>query len=106
MGRRGHPLSHSRPGRDLGELYPKLYRALRLKPNDLTTERGPPARHAAETEAAGSAMTLRDRIGVDVGRKLRLEDAVAWAAAHGVRLIDVQLEPAPTRSARSTPRAP
>lgn len=37
-------------------------------------------------------MTLRDRIGVDIGRKLRLEDAVAWAAGHGVRFIDVQLD--------------
>src|SRR3954452_21692564 len=37
-------------------------------------------------------VTLRDRIGVDVGRKLRLEDAVAWAAGHGVRFIDVQLD--------------
>ena len=37
-------------------------------------------------------MTLRDRIGVDVGRKLRLEDAVAWAAEHRVRFIDVQLD--------------
>jgi sugar phosphate isomerase/epimerase len=37
-------------------------------------------------------MSLRDRIGVDVGRKLRLEDAVAWAARHQVRFIDVQLD--------------
>jgi len=37
-------------------------------------------------------MTLRDRIGVDVGRKLRLEDAVAWAAEHEVRFVDVQLD--------------
>jgi sugar phosphate isomerase/epimerase len=37
-------------------------------------------------------MTLRDRIGIDVGRRLRLEDAVAWAAEHGVRYIDVQLD--------------
>ncbi len=37
-------------------------------------------------------MALRDRIGVDVGRKLRLEDAVAWAAEHRVRFIDVQLD--------------
>ena len=36
--------------------------------------------------------TLRDRIGIDVGRKLRIEDAVAWAAHHGVRHIDVQLD--------------
>jgi hypothetical protein len=37
-------------------------------------------------------MNLTDRIGVDVGRKLPLEDAVAWAAANGVRFIDVQLD--------------
>lgn len=37
-------------------------------------------------------MNLRDRIGVDIGRKLRLEDAVAWAAGHAVRFIDVQLD--------------
>ncbi|HLY46432.1 MAG TPA: sugar phosphate isomerase/epimerase family protein [Stellaceae bacterium] len=37
-------------------------------------------------------MSLRERIGVDVGGKLALEDAVAWAAAHGVRYIDVQLD--------------
>jgi sugar phosphate isomerase/epimerase len=32
------------------------------------------------------------RIGIDVGRKLRLEDAVAWAGAHDVRVIDIQLD--------------
>jgi sugar phosphate isomerase/epimerase len=32
------------------------------------------------------------RIGIDVGEKLPLEDAVAWAARHGVRIIDVQLD--------------
>jgi sugar phosphate isomerase/epimerase len=37
-------------------------------------------------------MKLRDRIGVDVGKRLRLEDAVEWAAAHQVRWIDVQLD--------------
>jgi sugar phosphate isomerase/epimerase len=37
-------------------------------------------------------MALRDRIGVDVGRRLRLEDAVQWAAAHDVRYIDIQLD--------------
>lgn len=47
---------------------------------------------AAETQADRSAMNLRDRIGVDIGRKLRLEDAVAWAAGHAVRFIDVQLD--------------
>ncbi len=36
--------------------------------------------------------TLRDRIGIDIGRKLRLEDAIEWAARHDVGLIDVQLD--------------
>ena len=35
-------------------------------------------------------MNLFERIGVDVGRKLPLEEAVSWAAAHRVRFIDVQ----------------
>jgi sugar phosphate isomerase/epimerase len=37
-------------------------------------------------------LSLFDRIGVDVGGKLALEEAVAWAAAHRVRYIDVQLD--------------
>lgn len=39
-------------------------------------------------------MTLipADRIGIDVGRKLRLEDAVTWAAENGVGIIDIQLD--------------
>ena len=37
-------------------------------------------------------MSLHDRIGVDIGRKLSLEDAAAWAAAHDVRFADVQLD--------------
>jgi len=37
-------------------------------------------------------VNLRERIGVDVGRKLPLEDAVAWAGANQVRTIDVQLD--------------
>jgi sugar phosphate isomerase/epimerase len=37
-------------------------------------------------------MDLIDRIGVDVGRRLKLEDAIAWAAANGVRYIDIQLD--------------
>ncbi len=38
------------------------------------------------------AMSLRDRIGVDIGRKLSLEDAIAWAAEHSVCFVDVQLD--------------
>jgi sugar phosphate isomerase/epimerase len=37
-------------------------------------------------------MTLHERIGVDVGRRLKLEDAIEWAAAHDVRYIDIQLD--------------
>jgi sugar phosphate isomerase/epimerase len=37
-------------------------------------------------------MSLRDRIGIDVGRRLVLEDAVEWAAEHQVRFIDIQLD--------------
>jgi sugar phosphate isomerase/epimerase len=36
--------------------------------------------------------SLLHRIGIDVGRKLRLEDAIEWAADHDVRIIDVQLD--------------
>src|ERR1700744_4684101 len=32
------------------------------------------------------------RIGIDVGRKLPLEDAVTWAASNGVGIIDIQLD--------------
>ena len=37
-------------------------------------------------------MALLDRIGVDIGRKLKLEDGIAWAAANGVKHIDIQLD--------------
>jgi len=36
--------------------------------------------------------SLLDRIGVDIGRKLKLEDAIAWASRHGVRFIDIELD--------------
>lgn len=39
-------------------------------------------------------MPLRDRIGIDLGRRMRLEEGVAWAAEHGVRYIDIQLDTA------------
>jgi sugar phosphate isomerase/epimerase len=37
-------------------------------------------------------MSLHQRIGVDVGRRLKLEDAITWAAEHDVRYIDIQLD--------------
>jgi sugar phosphate isomerase/epimerase len=36
--------------------------------------------------------SLLDRIGVDIGHKLKLEDALAWAAHHRVRYIDIELD--------------
>ena len=38
--------------------------------------------------------TLKDRIGVDVGRRLPIADAVEWAGKHGVKHIDIQLDTA------------
>ncbi|HET6305822.1 MAG TPA: sugar phosphate isomerase/epimerase family protein [Rhodopila sp.] len=32
------------------------------------------------------------RIGIDVGRKLKVEEAVGWAVDHGVGIIDIQLD--------------
>jgi sugar phosphate isomerase/epimerase len=33
-----------------------------------------------------------ERIGIDVGRKLPLEDAIGWAGRHDVGIIDIQLD--------------
>ena len=37
-------------------------------------------------------MALLDRIGIDLGRKIRLEQGIELAARHGVRFIDIQLD--------------
>ena len=37
-------------------------------------------------------MTLIDRIGIDISRRLKLEDAIAWAAKNGLKHIDIQLD--------------
>jgi sugar phosphate isomerase/epimerase len=37
-------------------------------------------------------MKLIDRIGVDVSRRLKLEDAIEWAAKSGLRHFDIQLD--------------
>ncbi|MBV9824686.1 MAG: sugar phosphate isomerase/epimerase [Alphaproteobacteria bacterium] len=37
-------------------------------------------------------MNLFERTGIDIGRKLPLEAAIAWAAEHRVRYIDMQLD--------------
>ena len=40
-------------------------------------------------------MILRDRIGIDIGRKLSVEDAIAWAERNGVFYIDCQIDISP-----------
>ena len=37
-------------------------------------------------------MSLLDRIGVDISRRLKLEDAIAWAAQNDLKHIDIQLD--------------
>jgi sugar phosphate isomerase/epimerase len=39
-----------------------------------------------------SGLAIRDRIGIDVGRKLSVEDAVDWAADNAVRFVDCQID--------------
>ncbi len=41
------------------------------------------------------SLSIKDRIGIDVGRKLSVEDAVDWAADNGVRYVDCQIDIAP-----------
>src|SRR5437667_523151 len=50
------------------------------------------ARNDSQGFGERATMNLRQRIGVDVGRKLPLEQAVEWAAANQVRFIDLQLD--------------
>ena len=37
-------------------------------------------------------MKLLDRIGVDVSRRLKMEDAIEWAAKNGLKHFDIQLD--------------
>ena len=40
-------------------------------------------------------MTLRDRIGVDLGRRVSLEECVDWALTNNVKYVDAQLDITP-----------
>ena len=40
-------------------------------------------------------MALRERIGIDLGRKLPLEEGIAWAACNDVHYVDAQIDIAP-----------
>jgi sugar phosphate isomerase/epimerase len=37
-------------------------------------------------------LKLIDRIGIDISRRLKLEDAIVWAAKNGLKHIDIQLD--------------
>lgn len=39
-------------------------------------------------------MGLRERIGIDLGRRVKLEDGIEWAAKNDVRYVDIQLDTA------------
>ena len=38
---------------------------------------------------------MKNRIGVDVGRKLSVEDAIVWASKNDVKYIDCQIDVEP-----------
>jgi hypothetical protein len=40
-------------------------------------------------------MDLRARIGIDCGRQMAIEDAVAWAARHRISYLEVEADHAP-----------
>jgi sugar phosphate isomerase/epimerase len=37
-------------------------------------------------------MNLRERIGIDLSRDIRIEDGIEWAAANNVKFLDIQLD--------------
>src|ERR1700730_3767742 len=81
---------------------PRLQSCLRrctdsiVKGREPMSSSGPGGSERSNQSSDGSGrsnlMSLRDRIGIDVGRRLRLEDALEWAAEHEVRWIDIQLD--------------
>lgn len=40
-------------------------------------------------------MDLRNRLGIDCGRQLVIEEAIAWAARHGISYLEVEADHAP-----------
>lgn len=50
-------------------------------------------------------MSIFDRIGMDVGRKMSVEDAITWAAENAVKYLDVQTDLAPNAMATMGDRA-
>jgi sugar phosphate isomerase/epimerase len=48
-------------------------------------------------------MDIIDRIGIDMGVKMSLEDGLTWAATHGLHYVDFRLDTGPTSFAELTP---
>jgi sugar phosphate isomerase/epimerase len=48
-------------------------------------------------------MKLRERIGVDVGRRAKIEDGIDAAVKHGIRFLDVKIDVAPNAIETLTP---
>ena len=48
-------------------------------------------------------MGLRDRIGIDLGRKNKIEDGLAAAVEHGIRYLDLKIDVAPNAIETLTP---
>ena len=48
-------------------------------------------------------MKLRERIGVDVGRRAKIEDGIEAAVKHGIRFLDVKIDVAPNAIESLTP---
>src|ERR1700754_1090218 len=47
--------------------------------------------------------TLRDRIGIDLGQRNRIEDGIEAAIRHGVRYLDLKIDVAPNAIETLTP---
>jgi sugar phosphate isomerase/epimerase len=48
-------------------------------------------------------MNLRDRIGIDLGRRARIEDGIATAITHGIKYLDLKIDVAPNAIETLTP---
>lgn len=48
-------------------------------------------------------MSIRDRIGIDIGVKLPIEDGIDWAQANDVRFVDFRLDTSPASFDEMTP---
>jgi sugar phosphate isomerase/epimerase len=55
----------------------------------------PPRRPSLLGRDGQEQWTFKDRIGIDLGRSIALEDGIAWAARHGVSYFDAQTDIAP-----------